>query len=205
VTRLKASAFHEKEVTNRPDVHVCNHQSLTYRGPDAAPPRPVDICYYTLLGGANRSFFALWRDTRNWDEWIAARIGDIYGSEVEVCVPVPPDFQPDCDVDLTDFALFAQCYGGPDNPPSPNCPPGVDADLDHDGDVDLNDFAIFSELFTGALDLCGGECGAQMGAGGEGGAGMDGQAGISIPSDPVIQELYWMLYRHCREKGIPFT
>jgi hypothetical protein len=188
-------------------VHVCNHQSLTYRGLDAAPPRPVDICYYTLLGGANRSFFALWCDTRNWDEWIAARIGDVYGAEVEVCVPVPPDFDADCDVDLSDLGSFAACFGGSGNPPSPNCPPGVDADLDHDGDVDLDDFGIFSQRFTGNLGACGGECGSGMEFGGEGGAAASESAGATwtMLNDPVVQELYGMLYEYCQENGIPFS
>jgi hypothetical protein len=61
------------------------------------------------------------------------------------------DFDVDGDVDLSDFALFAQCFAGADNPPAPGCPPGVDADLDGDGDVDLTDFAVFAQNFTGAL------------------------------------------------------
>jgi hypothetical protein len=60
------------------------------------------------------------------------------------------DFDGDGDVDLADFATFGQCFGGPNLPPAPGCPAGVDADLDGDGDVDLADFAAFSQLYTGA-------------------------------------------------------
>lgn len=61
------------------------------------------------------------------------------------------DFDMDGDVDLADFASFAQCFAGPDNPPDSNCPAGVDADCDDDGDVDLADFATFAQNFTGPL------------------------------------------------------
>ena len=64
---------------------------------------------------------------------------------------VPADFDGDGDVDLSDFAAFAQCFGGSNLPPASGCPPGVDADLDGDGDVDLADFAIFSQNFTGSM------------------------------------------------------
>lgn len=70
---------------------------------------------------------------------------------VEQVVTVPSaDFDGDGDVDISDFAVFAQCFGGTFNPPGPVCPPGVDADLDGDGDVDLTDFARFAQRFTGA-------------------------------------------------------
>lgn len=61
------------------------------------------------------------------------------------------DFDADGDVDLSDFATFGQCYGGPLNPPAASCPSGVDADFDGDGDVDLADFAVFGQNFTGPL------------------------------------------------------
>jgi hypothetical protein len=61
------------------------------------------------------------------------------------------DFDGDGDVDLSDFAIFAQCFAGADNPPAAGCPGGVDADLDGDGDVDLSDFSVFAQNFTGAL------------------------------------------------------
>lgn len=62
----------------------------------------------------------------------------------------PGDFDGDGDVDLADFAAFAQCFGGSNLPPAGGCPPGVNADLDGDSDVDLADFAIFSQNFTGS-------------------------------------------------------
>jgi hypothetical protein len=61
------------------------------------------------------------------------------------------DFDGDGDIDLADFAVFGQCFGGSLNPPSASCPAGVDADCDGDGDVDLSDFAIFSQNFTGSM------------------------------------------------------
>jgi hypothetical protein len=60
------------------------------------------------------------------------------------------DLDNDCDIDLGDFSMFAQCYGGPLNPPPPSCPNGVDADWDDDDDVDLADFATFTQNFTGS-------------------------------------------------------
>jgi hypothetical protein len=60
------------------------------------------------------------------------------------------DFDGDGDVDLSDFALFAACFGGAASPPAPGCPPGIDTDLDNDGDADISDFAIFAACFGGA-------------------------------------------------------
>lgn len=67
--------------------------------------------------------------------------------EVALC----GDFDLDGDVDLGDFAVFGQCFGGSESPPNENCPPGVDADCDGDNDVDLTDFATFSQNYTGSL------------------------------------------------------
>ncbi|MBN1513142.1 MAG: right-handed parallel beta-helix repeat-containing protein, partial [Phycisphaerae bacterium] len=53
------------------------------------------------------------------------------------------DFDADGDVDLADFAQFARCFGGPENPPASQCE--VDADLDNDDDVDADDFVIFEQ------------------------------------------------------------
>lgn len=60
------------------------------------------------------------------------------------------DFDADGDVDLGEFAIFAQCFAGALNPPAPSCPLGIDADFDDDGDVDTADFAIFAQNFTGS-------------------------------------------------------
>jgi glucose/arabinose dehydrogenase len=86
--------------------------------------------------------------------------GEIYvcdrdDGEVFKIVPAGPlaplgDLDDDGDVDLTDFALFAQCFAGSDNPPATGCPAGVNADLDCDADVDLTDFATFGQNFTGS-------------------------------------------------------
>ena len=66
--------------------------------------------------------------------------------------PTPGDIDDDGDADLLDFALFADCMGGPGvTTPPPGCDP-VDfkrADLQgNDGDVDLNDHARLQHGFT---------------------------------------------------------
>lgn len=60
------------------------------------------------------------------------------------------DLDGDGDVDVGDFGVFTQCFGGAFNPPAVTCPAGVNADFDGDGDVDAADFAIFAQNFTGA-------------------------------------------------------
>jgi cytochrome c peroxidase len=62
----------------------------------------------------------------------------------------PGDIDGDGDVDLADFAVFGQCFGGSNQPPAGACPSPLIADLDADGDVDLSDFATFAQNFTGA-------------------------------------------------------
>lgn len=59
----------------------------------------------------------------------------------------------DGDVDLTDFGVFAQCFGGAFNPPAATCPAGAASlvDCDGDGDIDSGDFAVFGQNFTGSL------------------------------------------------------
>jgi len=60
------------------------------------------------------------------------------------------DLDGDGDVDVSDFVIFQQCYGGSNMPPAGLCPDGVDADFDDDSDVDLADFLIFQQHFTGS-------------------------------------------------------
>ncbi len=52
--------------------------------------------------------------------------------------PFPGDLNDDNVVDVTDVAIFASCFTGPDLAPLPDC---AAADLDADTDVDLADFA----------------------------------------------------------------
>jgi len=61
---------------------------------------------------------------------------------------VPGDMNQDGDVDLSDFALFRDCFLGPQNP---NLQPGCqNARFDADSDVDLRDLAGFQIAFTGS-------------------------------------------------------
>ena len=66
---------------------------------------------------------------------------------VSVCVAQVGDIDADCDVDLHDFELFAECMTGPDVAPPTACDA---ADIDDDGDVDTADFAEFQRNFTGS-------------------------------------------------------
>ena len=70
-----------------------------------------------------------------------------FRSHVPVCDP--HDWDDDGDVDMDDFAYFADCMAGPDATPDPEteCLEVFDADMD--GDVDSLDFAEFQLLFTG--------------------------------------------------------
>lgn len=84
--------------------------------------------------------------------YICAHDGQVFRVETASPEPAcnkPVDFDSDADVDLRDFAGFARCYGGADEPPAPSCPDGVDADFDADGDIDLSDFDIFTRHYTG--------------------------------------------------------
>jgi hypothetical protein len=54
------------------------------------------------------------------------------------------DWDGDGDVDLADFAPFAECLGGPLGPASGAC---TLADLNYDGRTDLADFAMFAQSF----------------------------------------------------------
>jgi len=196
-------------------------------------PNDTSFCYYgTRVGmtewsgmtGYGRTFHPAWMSLRNWagppdpnppSYWRNYRydtrklVGDIHTVRVEVLDAVPPDFEPDCDVDLSDFTQFQLCFGGSNNPPAPTCPEGVDADLDHDGDVDLSDFLIFQQCFTGSFGGCVGDP-AVCTPGSEGGEGA-GPQGMSpepeFPSgpEPTPEELRQTLEAWCRLNGIPFT
>lgn len=60
--------------------------------------------------------------------------------------PGPGDLNSDGVIDFGDFTILADCLGGPDVAPTPEC---ARADLTGDGDVDLADCAEFQRLFTG--------------------------------------------------------
>ncbi|UCG32468.1 MAG: hypothetical protein JSU68_12475, partial [Phycisphaerales bacterium] len=65
---------------------------------------------------------------------------------VEAILLRPGDMDGDDRVDLSDFAVFAVCYGSAVSAPPPSCAPEQSAasDFDGDGDVDLADFATFA-------------------------------------------------------------
>ena len=74
--------------------------------------------------------------------------------------PVPGDFNDDGEVDLTDYAIFADCMAGPDvTTPPEGCftDQFSNADLDNDGDVDLGDFGLFQYYFGVGTDVAGSE------------------------------------------------
>jgi hypothetical protein len=67
-------------------------------------------------------------------------------------MPLPGDFDGDGQVDLDDYAHFADCMAGPNIPPDP-AQATVDAcliafDFDLDNDVDLRDYAAFDGALT---------------------------------------------------------
>lgn len=66
-----------------------------------------------------------------------------------VCPCVPPDFDCDHDVDLTDFMFLQTCFNGPSRPPAVLIPACLLADFDHDGDIDMSDFSAFLACFNG--------------------------------------------------------
>ena len=77
--------------------------------------------------------------------WMMARLAGWSG-------PPAADQNRDGDVDHDDFALLAECLGGP----GVTTPPGTcsaeafdQADIDGDGDVDMADFATFSRCLAG--------------------------------------------------------
>ncbi len=61
--------------------------------------------------------------------------------------PKPGDYDFDCDVDIDDVMLFANCTSGPSVDYEPSCD---DRDLDFDGDVDQGDFAVLQRCHSGA-------------------------------------------------------
>ncbi|MCK4658814.1 MAG: fibronectin type III domain-containing protein [Phycisphaerae bacterium] len=84
-----------------------------------------------------------------------ADVGNYVTGTVQVTVVNGGDADQDGDIDLDDYAVFADCLAGSGvtpNPPAPittqNC---LDAfDFDVDDDVDLRDFGKFQAVFTGS-------------------------------------------------------
>ncbi|MBN1514288.1 MAG: thrombospondin type 3 repeat-containing protein [Phycisphaerae bacterium] len=89
-------------------------------------------------------------------------VGDVCDSCPQVPAPAGADrfgrslgtMDLDCDVDVADYVLLADCLGGPGMPnPTGTCDPDAftNADVDNDGDVDLADYALQTMNFTGPL------------------------------------------------------
>lgn len=70
-----------------------------------------------------------------------------YRPYLEATFDLPGDYDDDADVDVGDFAHWADCMTGPDNGPcDDDCGPFY---FDGDTDIDLKDFAAFQSAFTG--------------------------------------------------------
>lgn len=71
--------------------------------------------------------------------------------QAAVAVPIlGADYDGDGDVDLDDYNMFVQCFGGTGTPPTdPDC--GF-FDLDTDGDVDCTDWELLTIVWTGPGD-----------------------------------------------------
>jgi len=99
-----------------------------------------DIAVGGYFGGANVDF----DPTQEIDQRSSSGLTDAFAA----CWagPVPGDFGCDGDVDLADFAGFAECMTGSGGQASTGC--GT-FDLDGDGDVDLDDYVVFEAFWGG--------------------------------------------------------
>ncbi|MGQ9651721.1 MAG: SBBP repeat-containing protein [Phycisphaerae bacterium] len=74
---------------------------------------------------------------------------------VTVIPPFGADLDQDCDVDRSDFNIFAGCLSGSSVPWNPGC---GGSDFDEDGDVDQLDFGIFQRCYSGVNQLFDPDC-----------------------------------------------
>jgi hypothetical protein len=68
------------------------------------------------------------------------------GWVIPQCLPIPADYDGDCDVDQADYEVFALCASGPSYACAADC---RDRDFDADGDVDQTDFSLFQRCLSG--------------------------------------------------------
>ena len=118
----------------------------------------TDIPWYTIDGGGDVSSGGAFTVTGTAGQPDATAAGASTGGDYTlaggfwpVILPVctafaPADFNQDCVVDATDFAIFQACVSGPAILYGADC---AKADFDHDGDVDQTDFGVFQRCYSG--------------------------------------------------------
>ncbi len=125
-----AGALQQQVWNNLDPLGNWKEQNITVDGVSATQTRGVNsLNQYTHIAGK---------------AWLYDNNGNLVKSTVV------GDSDADGDIDLTDYAFFANCLDGP----RPTDPPYVDpgcarVDFTGDGDVDLEDFMEFAEAFSG--------------------------------------------------------
>lgn len=112
--------------------------------------------YYQTASREYVEFLFTENTTNHWgqtlyDQWLITGMSPpvaMVSESANVADFILGDLDGDGDVDLSDFALFAQCFTGASLPAQVGC---SQADLDGDDDVDLTDFATFAQNFTGSI------------------------------------------------------
>ena len=134
-------------ITATPDDTVCGATKITLdAGLDSLNGLPY-VSYLWSPGGETTQTILVWGEGA-----YSVNVIDANGCEGSASItittlqPDPADFDEDCDVDLDDYVIFANCLTGPGGDVPFDC---EHPDIDEDLDVDLNDFAALQEAFTG--------------------------------------------------------